>query len=293
MELTILSFGAGQDSTTLLYKYIYDSEFRQRYAPGRFLVICSDTGDEHPETYKHIEQIKQLCVRHKVEFVHLTPDMGYHRGNWQSLRGFYRAKTTCGSKAYPKTCTDNLKLQPIYRYVEDWLGRVYGIATGRKRGFIEFAQRHGKIKMLLGIARGEEGRVADPAKIKERWRQQSITAVYPLIDLGLDRQGCQDYISSVGHSVPPPSNCILCPFMSEIELVWLYRFQRRDYKDWVKIERRKMEKHKALGDKNFVVWGRRTLPHVLAKALERFDYLTDEQLQDYKMSHGHCVKSKY
>ena len=79
MELTILSFGAGQDSTTLLYKYILDKSLRERYAPGRFLVLFADTDDEHPHTYKHITFIKNLCVKSVVSFVHLTNDMGKSR----------------------------------------------------------------------------------------------------------------------------------------------------------------------------------------------------------------------
>jgi len=292
-QLTILSFGGGQDSTTLLYKYVYDQGFRSKYAPNDFLVIMSDTGDEHRDTYSHVENIKKFCGKNKIEFVHLTSDMGYHYDSWQSLRGFYNLKNTVGSKAFPKTCTDKLKIQPIYKFLEDWLHKKYGVDKGRKKAFLRFAERYGKIKMMIGIASGEEKRMADPSKDSMKWRKKSINHIYPLVDLGLDRKGCQEYISSTGNQVPVPSNCILCPFMNEIELLWLYRFHPEDYQDWVRIEENKLKANEDKGNKNLGVWGRKFLPEKLNEAVAKYGYMTDEELKEYKMSHGHCVMSKY
>ena len=51
-NLTVLSMGLGQDSTTILFKIVFDAEFRARYAPEKLLVLFSDTGNEHPFTYQ-------------------------------------------------------------------------------------------------------------------------------------------------------------------------------------------------------------------------------------------------
>lgn len=291
--LTVLSFGGGQDSTALLYKYAFDAAWRAKYAPGRFLVIMADTRDEHPETNAHVAKIKLFCIEHKIEFVHITPSMGFHGGKWQGYREFLRATSTCGSKVFRKTCTDNLKLKPIYRFLESWLQKNYGTRCSRKQGFYDFAAKHGKISIILGIAKGEEGRVGAPL---EKWAKDTTQRAYPLIDEGLDRQGCQDYITSVGQVVPPPSNCMLCPFMSDIELLWLSKFYPADYAEWVQIEANKIARFKAEGlpdEKNYGVWRGKTLPEVLAKAQVKYAHMTDAQLHEYKMSHGHCVKSKY
>lgn len=291
--LTILSFGGGQDSTAILYRLVFDPVFRQRYAPGRLLVVMADTGDEHPETNRHVWYVKGFCKRHGIEFHLITPDMGYHSESWQSLRGFYNKTRTCGSKAFPKTCTDRLKVQPIYRFIEAWLGREYGVKATRKAGFIDFSSRYGKIRMLIGIAKGEEKRIAPPEDEPQRWKRESIETVYPLVDYGMDRKACQDYIRSVGERVPPPSNCILCPFLSEIELVWLYRFMREDYEDWCRIEAEKLKAWEHKGDRNLGVWGKRRLPEVLAGALEKYGHMSDDELHAHKFSHGHCVQSRY
>jgi hypothetical protein len=119
---------------------------------------------------------------------------------------------------------------------------------------------------------------------------------YPLIALGMDRQGCQDYIAKQGQPVPPPSNCMLCPFMSEIELLWLNLNYPEAFADWVRIEQNKIDKYRRLGladDKNLGVWGRKLLPQKLAEAQKQYAHMTREQINEYKMSHGHCVKSRY
>lgn len=291
--LTVLSFGGGQDSTALLYKYIHDPEFRALYAPRDFIVVMSNTGDEHPRTYEHVEKIKVLCAERGIEFVLIDPSMGYHYDQWQTLRGFYNKMNCVGSKAFPKSCTDKLKLQPIYKFLERWICDKYDLPHGRKKGFKEFAKRHGKVRMLVGIAAGEEKRKADPATDPLKWRKLSIKVEYPLIVMGMDRQACQDYIAGLGYEVPPPSNCLLCPFMSEIELLWLYRFHPADYHDWVRIEKNKIAANLHKGEKNLGVWGKKMLPEKLVEAQEKFGHLTDAELEEYKMSHGHCVASKY
>jgi hypothetical protein len=84
--------------------------------------------------------------------------------------------------------------------------------------------------------------------------------------------------------------------MSDIELLWLSRFYPADYAEWVTIEANKLARFKAEGlpdDKNYGVWAKKTLPEVLAKAQVKYAHMTDAQLHEYKMSHGHCVRSKY
>lgn len=292
-ELTVLSFGGGQDSTTLLYKYVNDPIFRATYAPNRFLVVMADTGDEHPETVKHVEWVKSYCLEHNIEFAHITPELGFHSEKWQSLRGFYNLSKTVGSKAFPKTCTDRLKIRPIYKFLENWLSKEYGVSCNRKKGLKEFAAEHGKINMIIGIAKGEESRMTDASTAPEAWKRLAINMVYPLVDLGLDRAACQEYMGSLDLPVPPPSNCILCPFMSDIELLWLHRFMNEDLQDWIRIEAAKLAANTHMGDRNLGVWGVKNLSVKLAEVIAKHDHMTDEDLNEYKFSHGHCVKSKY
>ena len=247
------------------------------FAPGKLVVMMADTGDEHVETLAHMEYTKKFCKKHDIEFVHITPDMGFHRKSWQGLREHYVEYAQIGSKAFTKSCTESLKLAPMGNFMDDWIGREFGYPSGRKRAIKRYVKEHGhKIVNLIGIAQGEESRVQDQSKQPDKWRRDCIEIRYPLIEFGLDRAGCQDYMRRMDEVVPLPSNCILCPWMNEQELVWLYRFLPRDYSDWVAMERFKVQEDvKKYGPerKNLGVWA-------------KTDKKTGKELWEYKMSHG-------
>lgn len=130
-KLQVLSFGAGQDSTTLLELWLQDEDFRKRWPAERMLVIFSDTGDEHPSTYEHLEtQQARLEEREDTEFAWVTPDMGHHRDSWPSLIEHWENSKTIGSKKMPKSCSENLKSSVIYKYLEERVGELFGFETG-------------------------------------------------------------------------------------------------------------------------------------------------------------------
>ena len=82
--------------------------------------------------------------------------------------------------------------------------------------------------------------------------------------------------------------------MNEVELVHLYRFHRTDYEEWVQIEANKIQANLHMGEKNLGIWGKTDLlPEKLVEAMEKHGHMSDEELIEYKMSHGHCVASKY
>lgn len=307
--VTVLSLGAGQDSSALLELYINDPAFRLKYAPGKFLVVMSDTGNEFDETYQHVEYLRGRCEENQIEFHFLRNSDGYHYPNWLTLQDYYRVHGAIGSKAYPKVCTDKLKVQPIYRFLESWLGERYKVRVGRKKGFKDFAEQYGKIWMMLGIAAGEEKRANTPERHAKRpvWYQQAVEPIYPLIDLGMNRQGCQDYLKSIDQPVPLPSNCKFCPFLSLEELEFVRRFYPADLEHWIRLEAAKLEKYKdryetpvlknglIVGTKNtnYGVFGTTPLPTKVEEAKTKFSSWSDERVREYRMSHGHCVASVY
>jgi hypothetical protein len=312
-ELVLLSWGGGQDSSALLELYIKDQSFRKRFAPGRFLVVMAATGDEHPETNAHVQNTIVRCKELGVEFVHITGDMGFHTGDWaQGLHGQWRAHNTIGSASYPASCSASLKIEPIYKYLEYWIEREYGFKAGRKKGLRQFVEKFGKIRVLIGIAKGEEKRVAKAAKpltfdfiepVKDstpKWMTYCIDRVYPLIELGLDRAGCQAYLRSQDAHVPPPSNCIKCAYKSKQEVLWTKRFLPVEFAEWVELETNKrahwagrVDSKTGLPVPNHGVKGLKTLVEFLAEAEAEYGHMTDAELDEYRFSHGHCVSSKY
>jgi len=293
-QLTVLSHGLGQDSSTILLMYLHDHDFRSWFAPNDFIVVFSETGNEHDYTYKHLIFTMQLCKQHGIPFFHVTPDLGFHVPSWPSLNEHHDAAHTVGGKRFKKSCTAQLKITPIYNLVEQYLGQHYVVRNRLKQGYYQFLNMYGQVRVIIGLTKGEENRVADPSKLKDKWKRDTVEMSYPLIELGTDRQGCQNYHRKRGYEVPFPSNCKRCPYMSEQELVWMYKFENAEFWAWVAQEKRKLVKFADKGDRNIGVWGDlRTLPEVLAEALDKYGHWSDQQLMEYKMSHGHCVASQY
>lgn len=291
-KLTILSYGGGQDSTALLLKYAYDAGFRERYAPDDFLVVMSDTGDEHDYTLKHIEWTKRFCLDHKIEFHHITRDLGFHTPAWQGLIEWQK-RTGNIVMLGVKSCTDKLKIVPIYKFIDLWVSKKYNLPhNNRKQSIKAFKDKYNQdINVMIGISRGEEKRVKEK-RVATGWKS-CVKTIYPLIDLSMDRTDCQKYIASQRVEVPFPSNCMRCPYMSDIELLWLRRNYQIKFLEWVEIEHKKLKKFATSGKKNCGVFAsEKTIIDRLMRVEKKYGHLTGEELNNYKFSHG-CVKSKY
>lgn len=161
-NLTVLSMGLGQDSITILFKLIFDSEFRKQYAPNELLVLFANTHSEHEFTIEYRDEIIiPLCKKHNIEFVSIENDKGFHGTNWLSLQHQWTHKRpTITSLAFKsKSCTHNLKIQPQFNFLGNRIAKQLGINGGNKKEFIEYAKRFGKIRNLIGISKLEEKRV--------------------------------------------------------------------------------------------------------------------------------------
>ncbi|MDX3916930.1 MAG: hypothetical protein QHC79_25535 [Pseudosphingobacterium sp.] len=327
-KLTILSFGAGQDSTYILYRMMRDSSYKKNWVNGNLVVIMSDTGNEHPETYRQIDFAAKLCASHQIPFFFITPDMGYHPRTWQSLTGQFKLNDSIMSKMFPRSCTDNLKLRPFYNFLNDSIHRTFYPAltadslpgkikrtTFPPKFFVkQFVKDTGtRIRVILGIAAGEEKRVKLskqelknlqlslfstnlPKRKQPVWMDKCIEKVYPMITEGADRSMAQQYILATPWPLPVPSNCMFCPFKNKIEVLWLHRNYPESFEEWAGMEASKIQKSKSKGlpdDRNLGVNGLKLLPEYLKEAIEEFGHMTDSELEEYRMSHGHCVMSTY
>lgn len=301
-RLTLLSFGGGQDSTAILLRIIHDDTFRRRYAPDILVVVMSDTGDEHPHTREHVSNIQRMCLRIGIPFKLLHAGDRYHSPAWPDLitpqirdegGQFKPTMVQLGTKS----CTDKLKIAPIYKYLDEWINEVmnYGFEVDKRTGsgclkqaIKKFHNDNGQIDVLIGYAKGEERRAEKANKLQEKaddW-SRAIRRVYPLIESGMDRDACQSYIESIlGYEVMP-SNCMLCPYQSEAEIEWLRREYPGKLHQWVKIEKAKIIRHQG-ADKNYGVFcNKELLPQKIARIKEKFKDVSDEWLRQYKKNHG-------
>lgn len=306
--VTVLSYGGGQDSTALAMKLALDEEFRERQAPERLICVISDTGNEHRETYAYVHEVfAPFCEEHGMDFRFLEAGGEWHSEAWPSLEEFYSRGDRIGSKSYPKSCTDQLKLGVFYRWLEHELARSYGLPEGRKRAFYEYRRITGrKVRVLIGITAEEARRRLRKDELLPKWMEENVERAYPLVELGWSREDCQDYIRSIGEPVPVPSLCRFCPYKNAAQVLLMSLEDPEGYSRWVELERRKLEAHKERfphlpAEKNHGVFGPdSTLEDVAARErarrLEENPTRSEQELLEALRSErmrGHGVASTY
>jgi len=333
-QLTMFSFGGGQDSFAILYSLIYNKEFRKKYAPNDFFIVMSDTGNEHPHTYQAVKEAEEICKKHNIHFKLITPDMGYHTTAWPDLKTNLKKNSSILSAAMlSKPCTPNLKINVVDKYMYHYMCELYGFEELDRKKSWEFYRDKFKTRarVLIGFAKDEETRAWNSVRNHQflsAWKKETMQYTYPLVEEGINRQDAQDIIAKYHEyhtyngkltNVMPPSNCMICFYQSEQELLWLEHHHPEELNEWIEMEKAKFKettdnipnvraqleaetnlelKEKLIKrlkgmEKNYGVYGTMSLPRKLERAREKFGHWTIEQLNEYKMSHGHCIKSSF
>lgn len=200
--------------------------------------------------------------------------------------------------SFPKACSDNLKIKPVWRFVEWMLAEDYGVAHGNKRGSYEYTALIGEpIRCLIGITAGEAKRRLKPDDTIPRWMRLTVARTYPLVELGMDRADCQRFIRSLGLDPPYPSLCRRCPYKTPADLAYMARFDAEGLAEWIDLERAKLEAHPRRfpglpPERNHGVFPGKTLPEVIAKAVREHAGMTDDQMHERRMA-GHAVASRH
>lgn len=170
-----LSYGGGVNSTALAI-LLAEGKLPQ-YEPWE--AIFADTRDEKPETYEYVEKvfIPYLAERRKI--------LHWVKGEEGVLQRWERLKVT-GSRIL-RTCTHHAKVDPIHH-------------------FLLMRAENGDAQ-LIGIDADQPWR-ARPPHPQDKWEK-----LYPLVDMKIDRTGCEQIIRDAGLPVPLKSGCWHCPFM--------------------------------------------------------------------------------
>ena len=144
-------------------------------------IVFSDTGAEWPHTYKYIDYLESLGIR----IICLTG--GTKEATlieWCRLKNFIPSRMN-------RWCSDYWKITPL---------RKFGLGLNEE------------YKMIIGIDAGEPHRAN-----KKRYKQN----MFPLVEMGVDREGCKKIIKDAGLGIPQKSGCYICPYQRKRQWVEL------------------------------------------------------------------------
>lgn len=179
----VVSFGGGVNSVAMTILLVNEGW----HGP----IVFADTGAEWPETYYYMNYFETQWLSYRnLSITHLVPN-----DEWRVLATRKPLEQYCiESKIIPiafrRWCTDKWKIRPMHKWQV-----VNGIGT-----------------RLLGIASEEAHRAKEADDRK-----------YPLVDQGIDRNGCVQIIVEQGLEIPHRSSCFFCPFqrLSQWEELWV------------------------------------------------------------------------
>lgn len=231
MTLRTFSYGGGVQSTAAL---VLAAEGKIDF--GTFLFSNVGDDSEMPETLAYVHEVAiPYGAEHGIEVVEL------HKLRRDGTRAptLYERLTVEGSRSLPipvrmsrtgapgtRSCTADHKIRVIAR----WL---------REHG----ATKEDPAQVGIGISTDEIQR-AKPG-IDPRSLIQCRT--YPLLDLGLDRQDCDQIIRASGLPVPGKSACYFCPFHKREEWRRMKRDEPELFDKSVALERLLNDRRASLG----------------------------------------------
>lgn len=195
MKLTLLSLGAGVQSTTLALMCA-------EALPKPDAVIFADTRWEKPELYEHLTKLEAVLAdaripTHRVSKGDLRSDAINPEHRYASIPYFVRNPD--GSEGMGRRqCTSEYKLAPIGRKVRELLGAAPPDFRRVPKG--------SHAEQWIGFSADEIVRVNDT------YRVRYTTKRYPLIEKGMTRGGCENWLRSRGWTAAEKSACIGCPY---------------------------------------------------------------------------------
>ena len=148
-----------------------------------FEAIFVDHGADWPETYKYVNAFAE-----KYPLTILKASMTRKKSG-KTFSGLidHCRQNNIIPQQWPRWCTGDWKKNQINRYIDPPCFMNIGIDAGEAR----------------------RAKISSVGNIEYR---------YPLVEAGIDRDGCKALIAANGLAIPPKSGCYICPFQSPAQL---------------------------------------------------------------------------
>ena len=197
--------------------------------------------------------------------------------------------------AQTRACTMNLKINPIYKFVEAYVRKEFGFQGSRKvpiKNFVKTYQT--KITVMIGFTTQEEKRIHHHTDTCgcSLWFKESIHVIYPLISLGMNRSDIQQETIRLGHPLVIPSACDICHYQTLHQIEFFRRFDNSVLLKMEVLENNKLDKY-AHKEKNYGIFGKDKITEVVAKAKDKFADNSDQEIILMVLSHSHNICNSY
>lgn len=206
MTLRVISLGAGVQSTTMALMAAHGE-----IGPMPDCAIFADTKGERRVTYEHLAWLETVL-----------PFPVYHVSTGDLTADLLAGTNSTGHKFSPvpwfipgngmgrRQCTREYKIAPVRRKIAELVGTK---------------KRPGSVEQWIGLSTDE---------IEWRERKSDVRYIvnrYPLVEAGLDRHACDEWLWSHYKRRAPKSACGYCPYQSNAQ----WRETKRDPVEWAKV----------------------------------------------------------
>lgn len=193
MNVIIVSFGAGTNSTAMLIGMVLKGELPP------YAILFADTGAERPETYAFIVVFSEWLSKQGYPPITIVRQMRQD-GTWEGLEAECLRRGALPSLAYGyKTCSQKFKIQPQTK----WANNDDTCKAAWKRGE--------KVIKLIGFDADEPWR-------GEPYEDEKFVNRYPLLEWDWGRDECVKAIEECQLPLPGKSACFFCPNNSPGEI---------------------------------------------------------------------------
>lgn len=159
--------------------------------------IFADTQAEPAYVYRQLDFLCEVCP---FPILNVTKDSltdNMFSDGFSQIPAFFdrsKKRLTKGKRQ----CTTKWKILPMYKAVREFTDTV---GKHLPEGFTV---------IWLGISTDEASRMKDS---REKW----IHNRYPLIELGMSRTDCEEWLQRNAYPIPKRSACVFCPLQTQAE----------------------------------------------------------------------------
>jgi hypothetical protein len=272
----VISLGAGVQSTTMALMAAHGE-----ITPMPVAAVFADTQAEPPSVYEHLQWLMSANV---LPF----PVKVVTRGNL-AADGLVVNKSKKSGRHYQKNliplfilnrdgskgilnrkCTSEYKVREVIKAVRGIVGKE------AVREWHRTDRKQPIVTQWIGISTDESWRMK-PAK--EPW----IVHRWPLIENGISRKACLDWMAANGYPKPPRSACVFCPYHSDHEWRRLRDHEPEAFAQAVEWERQAQ----AANGQDEVARGTPFL-HASLVTLDKVDFSTAEDRGQLNLFNNEC-----